>query len=178
MAAALEFAAEGMVVGVQGPWGSGKSTLLNLVESRAKGAGGEGPLVVRFNPWWFAGREDLYRRFFAELGASLGRQDAGRLQEIGRRLRAFAEAVKPLKYVLVPGSEALATAVADFANATATVVGAKAVAPTLDELRDQIAADLAAAGRCGSSSTTSTASSRPSSCRRSRWCACWPTSPT
>lgn len=61
--------ANGFVVGIYGEWGLGKSTLLNFIEHYAKAdVDEETPLViVRFNPWWFSGREDLVRRFFKEL---------------------------------------------------------------------------------------------------------------
>ncbi|TET45519.1 NTPase KAP [candidate division TA06 bacterium] len=63
---------EGLVMAVYGPWGSGKSTLLNfVVHYLQQMSESEQPVVVRFNPWWFSGHEDLTRRFFVQLQAVL-----------------------------------------------------------------------------------------------------------
>ncbi|MBN1592309.1 MAG: hypothetical protein JW941_03545 [Candidatus Coatesbacteria bacterium] len=44
----------------------GKSTVLNFVEHYLGRPpdGNTHPIVVRFNPWWFTGREDLILQFF------------------------------------------------------------------------------------------------------------------
>lgn len=61
---------EGLVMGLYGPWGSGKSTLLNFIVYYLDDLpDDECPILVRFNPWWFAGHEDLIRRFFDQLEA-------------------------------------------------------------------------------------------------------------
>ena len=52
----------GLVLALYGSWGGGKSTMLNFVEKDlGKRAGIEPPIIVRFNPWWFSGQEDLAR---------------------------------------------------------------------------------------------------------------------
>lgn len=102
--------ANGFVVGIYGEWGLGKSTLLNFIEHYARAdVDEETPLVVvRFNPWWFSGREDLVRRFFAELEkAALRANIKGRknkkillesIRQLGRasaKALAFVPAVPP-----------------------------------------------------------------------------------
>jgi predicted KAP-like P-loop ATPase len=80
---------DGFVMAVYGAWGSGKSTLLNFIvyylthtpEGEQKPEG-EQPIIVRFNPWWFSGQEDLTKRFFDQLQASL----SNRLKSVGKRL--------------------------------------------------------------------------------------------
>jgi predicted KAP-like P-loop ATPase len=80
---------DGFVMAVYGAWGSGKSTLLNFIvyylthtpEGEQK-AEGEQPIIVPFNPWWFSGQEDLAKRFFDQLQASLSK----RLKSVGKRL--------------------------------------------------------------------------------------------
>lgn len=61
---------EGTVVALYGSWGSGKTTLLNFVVHylREKPEDKQ-PVIVKFNPWWFSGHEDLVRRFFSQLEA-------------------------------------------------------------------------------------------------------------
>jgi len=64
--------AEGFVIAVYGSWGSGKTTLLNFVEAFLKEEiENQRIVVVRFNPWWFSGQEDLTRRFFDLVGTCL-----------------------------------------------------------------------------------------------------------
>lgn len=68
--------ADGLVVAVYGPWGSGKTTLLNFVEHYvSRMPQDDRPEVLHFNPWWFAGSEDLARRFFEQLTNSLDPKD-------------------------------------------------------------------------------------------------------
>lgn len=99
---------EGMVVAIHGPWGSGKSSVLNFVrhyleegpeeEGRADE---ERPLMMRFSPWWFSGREDLTRLFFGQLRARLGDKDYGELKSRLADLADIASKVPGL-----PGREA------------------------------------------------------------------------
>jgi predicted KAP-like P-loop ATPase len=66
--------AEGFVVGIHGPWGSGKTTLLRFIEHYLKQKPRkQQPVIVHFNPWWFAGHEDLTRHFLGELRSTLSR---------------------------------------------------------------------------------------------------------
>lgn len=66
---------EGFVIAIYGQWGSGKSTLLNFVTHCIKQQPeGSQPIVVRFNPWWFSGQEDLTVRYFSQLQAVLGKK--------------------------------------------------------------------------------------------------------
>jgi predicted KAP-like P-loop ATPase len=64
--------ADGLVVALYGAWGTGKSTALNFVLHYAEqDPDADQPVIVRFNPWWFAGHEDLVRRFFSQFEAAL-----------------------------------------------------------------------------------------------------------
>ncbi len=55
--------------------------------SRDKGNGR--PTVVRFNPWWFAGRDDLIRSFFDQLlgklikGHAIAKKTASAIKGLG-----------------------------------------------------------------------------------------------
>src|SRR6266508_4414500 len=66
---------DSLILGLYGPWGSGKSSIKNMVrevltQSRT------GPLrIVEYNPWQWAGQEQLAEGFFNEVGAALGRSD-------------------------------------------------------------------------------------------------------
>lgn len=80
---------EGLVIGLFGSWGSGKSTVLNFVGtylSRIQGSGV--PTVIRFNPWWFSGQEDLLRAFFDQVLAQLSKSYSI-AKKTGKPLRAL-----------------------------------------------------------------------------------------
>ena len=81
--------ADGLVIGIYGTWGLGKSTLLNFIEHEvAQDPDEDAPVVVRFNPWWFSGREDLIRRFFKEFELAVLKK--------GARNKAIVEAAQKL----------------------------------------------------------------------------------
>ena len=97
-------APQSIVVGIQGPWGSGKSSILNfmaevvetdtlfeemnLPQETAK------PIIIRFNPWWFSGQEDLFSRFFQELGAQIGR--SGQLEKVAKAVSKISQVARLL----------------------------------------------------------------------------------
>jgi len=59
---------DGIVIAIYGAWGSGKSSVLNFVERYlSQGGEAQAPIVVRFNPWWFSGREDVVLQFFFQM---------------------------------------------------------------------------------------------------------------
>ena len=75
--------ADSLTIGIIGSWGSGKSTILNFIKFYARdqtflsiqGATDETkPLVIEFNPWWFVGREDLFKQFFIELKTQIQKE--------------------------------------------------------------------------------------------------------
>lgn len=62
----------GFVIAVCGPWGSGKTTLLNFILYYLKQKPeDEQPIIVPFNPWLFAGDDDIVRRFFDQIQSIL-----------------------------------------------------------------------------------------------------------
>ncbi|EPQ8816096.1 KAP family P-loop NTPase fold protein [Pseudomonas aeruginosa] len=84
---------DGLVLALYGPWGSGKSTVLNYVqhflEQRPED---EQPVVVKFNPWWFSGQENLARAFLGQLQAVLPARSE-KFKQLGDLLADFAEGV-------------------------------------------------------------------------------------
>lgn len=91
-------APKGFVFSVTGEWGTGKTTLLNFVEHYLSEESEDPVDLVRFNPWWFSGREDLTRRFFDHLQVALkglGVVDANTAAEIKRLEEALASAGAP-----------------------------------------------------------------------------------
>lgn len=79
---------DGLVVAVHGDWGTGKTTALKFIVHYLE-LQEEPPIVMWFNPWWFAGQEDLIRRFFKELQATVA-SSSKLLRDIARRDRLAA----------------------------------------------------------------------------------------
>lgn len=84
---------DGLVLALYGPWGSGKSTVLSYVqhflEQRSEN---EQPVLVKFNPWWFSGQENLARAFLGQLQAVLPARSE-KFKQLGDLLADFAEGV-------------------------------------------------------------------------------------
>jgi predicted KAP-like P-loop ATPase len=94
-------AGDAVVVAIHGSWGLGKSTLLNFVLHYTSELGEDTrPYVVRFNPWWFSGSEDLVARFFDALEVGLGRIRSLRVRRAASKLRRFADRIEsvPVPY--------------------------------------------------------------------------------
>src|SRR4051794_20913299 len=100
----------GLVMALTGPWGSGKTSLLNMIERDL--VANRHVTVVRFNPWYFSGTDQLIQHFFTELAAQLG--DSETWKEIGLGLKRYAALLAPLSFV--PGM--------DIASKSLTAVGA------------------------------------------------------
>lgn len=85
-------APEGYVIGMHGPWGSGKSTILNFVGSdlAARSAeSGNGPTIIRFEPWIISGHQDVTGAFMKVLAEHLPQEEKGFWKRWGKRgLRA------------------------------------------------------------------------------------------
>jgi len=112
--------ADGLVVAVYGEWGTGKSTALNFIlHYLEQDPEGEAPVVVRFNPWWFAGQEDLVRRFFDQFEATLFKAKAGR-RKLRKKVAAFSEALAsvPIPYV-ASGAKAVKSMLSENADIVA-----------------------------------------------------------
>ncbi len=83
----------GLVLALDGPWGSGKSTVLAYVRHYlAHQESAKNLVVVEFNPWWFAGRDDLAQAFLRQLQAVLPKRDE-KLKTVGSLLGEFADGI-------------------------------------------------------------------------------------
>ena len=93
----------GLVLALYGSWGSGKSTVLNFIAYHLEQMEEDSqPIVVRFNPWWFSGHEDLTRLFFEQLEITLGRKLKDVFKKVTHLVRGLADVVSA---VPIPGTE-------------------------------------------------------------------------
>ena len=82
-----------LVAAVIGPWGSGKTSVLHLVRSRLKT---NEVVAIDFNPWLFAGTDQLIQSFFVELVAQLSSSEDMKIREAASRIQEYSELLDPL----------------------------------------------------------------------------------
>lgn len=138
-------AEEGFVFALNGPWGSGKTTIINFVlhflaaEQQEKNE----LVTVRFNPWWFSGREQLIQQFFRQFKATLGGQDAPKeLRNVSQKLDRFARILEPLTLVPAVGGWIDRVKNVFRTSATATQAIAEALAEDIHQIRASIDSTL------------------------------------
>lgn len=84
---------DGLVLALYGPWGSGKSTVLSYVQHYLeKRPSDDQPVLVKFNPWWFSGQENLAHAFLGQMQAVLPAKSE-KFKQLGDLLADFAEGV-------------------------------------------------------------------------------------
>ncbi|MFE5406462.1 P-loop NTPase fold protein [Streptomyces sp. NPDC056580] len=137
-------AKHGAVVALTGKWGSGKTSLLNLTASALESL--DDVQVVKFNPWFFSGTDQLMRFFFDELAGQL-RDERGlkdRLKSASRtvaeRLGRYSSALSPLKFI--PGAGAVLEGASAVATGASKLLGEEQ--ETIHQQRAELTALLAA----------------------------------
>jgi hypothetical protein len=155
-----------LVIGLLGPWGSGKTSILRLMlnelrhykyvgRTADRSPGGEpmAPVVVQFNPWYFADESQLIRSFFNTLSDALIRASGeptraklgDALKQYGRIVSPLAKAIDPALTVLravIPGM-GLAGKANDLLRGGGMEALGEALSPSLaglDDLREQVVA--------------------------------------
>ncbi|WP_329553168.1 KAP family P-loop NTPase fold protein [Streptomyces sp. NBC_00696] len=98
----------GGVLAITGKWGTGKTSLLNLIANKLDQ--NENIRVIRFNPWFFSGTDQLMGFFFAELAGQLQDKEkrSRRFKKAGvsiaERFTRYSAALSPLKFVPLAGA--------------------------------------------------------------------------
>lgn len=89
-------AADGIVIGLYGPWGCGKTSIKNMIREMLKSKGGEeeAPKLVEFNPWMISGVEDLHLGFFRAVSTAIGKRDPKVYKVAAHRLRVYLKALQ------------------------------------------------------------------------------------
>lgn len=115
---------EGFVFALNGAWGTGKTSIINLISHsiEQKKAGVTDIVVVRFNPWWFSGHEDLIQQFFRQLRAALGGVDSPvNLKRVGSTLDTLAKILTPLNHLAIPGASIVTEGMKNIGEALQTI---------------------------------------------------------
>ena len=85
-----------LIIGLYGPWGVGKSTILNMTEKELElidlSGNGYEHIVVKFNPWWFTGQENMAKNFIAELSKVLPEKDES-LGKLGSLMENYSDQI-------------------------------------------------------------------------------------
>jgi predicted KAP-like P-loop ATPase len=69
---------DSLVIALYGHWGSGKSSIKNIAIETLRADQTRCPLIVEFNPWQWAGQEQLAQSFFHEIGIALRKTEEGK----------------------------------------------------------------------------------------------------
>ncbi|WP_186058774.1 KAP family P-loop NTPase fold protein [Burkholderia gladioli] len=86
---------KGLVMAIDGPWGAGKSSLLNFVRhylTPPNCVSASPPVLVDFNPWWFADRDQLAMQFLTQFRARFPSENAV-LSAAANTLAEYADAI-------------------------------------------------------------------------------------
>lgn len=100
---------DSLVMALYGRWGDGKSSVKGMVLDAFGKDAKTRPFVVHFNPWEWAGQNQLAQVFFDEIGKQIAHQGSGRdkkkaeecgrrLQKLGRYLNLTGTFMTPLGY--------------------------------------------------------------------------------
>lgn len=124
---------EGLVIGLYGDWGAGKSTVLNFIEEYIgrEPVQTNKPIVIRFNPWWFSGREDLARLFLEQLALKLDGGASQCLKKAGKLLKRLANSVAECPVPLNFGGFGVSVKSKEVAMAIGDYLGKKEDIPEL-----------------------------------------------
>jgi hypothetical protein len=135
--------ARSIAVGVEGPWGMGKTSALNLLQREIHSLSAEA-VVMRFNPWLIADRDDLIRAFLSELSVELKSKISKDLPLVDDALDSVDALARQLQTL---ASRAAKSGFESVDGALAFLSARYAPDATLSELRKDVEGKLARLGR-------------------------------
>ena len=98
----------GLVIGLFGKWGTGKTSVINMAEeeiNRLSQTDENKPLIMKFSPWNYSGKDNLISLFFQNLKVKIALQDNVQIKiKLGKALSDYADAFEVLSYIPYIGS--------------------------------------------------------------------------
>lgn len=85
---------ESLVIALYGSWGSGKTSIKNMAIETLLSSEANCPLIVEFNPWQWAGQEQLADAFFQQIGLVLGKDTSKEGRKRAAQWRAYGAYLK------------------------------------------------------------------------------------
>jgi len=100
---------DSLVMAIYGSWGDGKSSVKGMIADVMRKDLATCPYIVHFNPWEWAGQNQLAQVFFDEIGKQIAYQGSGkdkkkaedcgrRMQKLGKYLNLTGTLMTPLGY--------------------------------------------------------------------------------
>jgi predicted KAP-like P-loop ATPase len=127
----------GFVVGLFGPWGSGKTSLLNMIRKDLEAR--ERIVPIWFNPWLFAGAEQLVFRFFQQIAAELRLRPERSVRDVAEKVAGFGQTLGTLSFL--PGAGTILAAAGGLSGGVRRFL--KKGPPSAIEQRDRLTIQLA-----------------------------------
>lgn len=150
-----------IVFALYGRWGEGKTSTLSLLEKELEARSEKEestPFLIRFNPWVFSGREQLFAAFFEDIGNAIGisgiteaEEKAKRWKRLGAYSNLVGQGLNHVDTVLnvfgasIPGWRLLGKFLEQTGDATALAAEADAAGTdrNLSKLREELEEALA-----------------------------------
>lgn len=84
---------ESVVMALNGGWGQGKSTVKNIAMEYIEREAAETHIVVRFDPWIYAGKEQLHDAFFKEISRTINKNPGPSSKELAEGFKNWSVAI-------------------------------------------------------------------------------------
>lgn len=100
---------DNFAISLCGPWGCGKTSILNMVTEHIENFSSimeddEKPVIVNFNPWNYADKDQLITEFFKEISCALKKTDkSGRMESVGKAIENYSAIIDYAKFIPVAG---------------------------------------------------------------------------
>lgn len=151
---------ESNVFALYGKWGEGKTSTLSLMVDQfeeRRNHNEAAPIIIKFNPWVFSGREKLFQAFFEDIGNTIGSSEELGGEERAKKFKKLASytsligsSIKNVDSVLnlvglsVPGSKLGEQALERISGILKTGAEAESAStqPSLEKLKATLVEDL------------------------------------
>jgi predicted KAP-like P-loop ATPase len=90
---------ESLVIALYGEYGSGKTSVKNVVKQLLETEFNYSKGIVEFNPWQWAGTENIQKAFFSEVGIGIGKAVTKSDKEISYWWNLFAARINTVSFV-------------------------------------------------------------------------------